>query len=76
METDKQCVKYIQYKKTELQRHQNDVIDDIMLPLLLTWLDFTHCFGVSIVELEQANAGWEYCLKPIVNIYNESLCIC
>ena len=25
----------------------------------LLWLDFAHCSGVSIVDFDQVNAGWE-----------------
>ena len=35
-----------------------DVIDVVMVSLLLTLNNFTHCSGVTIVDFEQVNAGW------------------
>ena len=37
------------------KRHQNHIRDVVLVSL---WVTFTHCSGVSIVDFEQANAGW------------------
>ena len=39
------------------------------------WIDFTHCYGVSILDFEQVNTGWEFpnlTIKQAVK-YNHSL---
>ena len=33
------------------------------------WTDFTHCSGVSFVDFEQVNGGWECLLRVIFVIY-------
>ena len=30
--------------------------------ICLLWTDFIHCFGVSNIDFEQVNAGWDYWL--------------
>ena len=34
------------------------VNDAVLATWMLTWADFTHCFGVSIVDFGQVNARW------------------
>ena len=57
MGTLEQCMKLVQSLE---QRHQKDVIDVVLVLLLLTLNSFhTWCSGVSIVDFQQANAGWD-----------------
>ena len=37
---------------------KKDVNDVVLATWMFTWADFTHCFGVSIVDFGQVNARW------------------
>ena len=54
METQEQCVVYVESYQ---RRYQNEVNGTDMAPLLLT-LDRFHCSGASIVDFLQMNTGW------------------
>ena len=54
METPEQCVSSVQNWH---KRHQNNVIDVILVSLLLTLNKFQAGSNVSIVDFEQVNAS-------------------
>ena len=50
-----------------IDKHQNNVIDDLLVSLPLTLTDVTHCSGVYIVDFEQVNVGW--LIRLILSLY-------